>query len=142
MPIVTVELVAEPPNAPERNLAQLLADALGGAFASPPGQTWVRVRWLARHDYAENEIQVDADQLPVFVTVLKQHLPSAAELHAEVAAVTAAIAQVVGRDPASVHVEYAPAAAGRVSFGGKIVQGATRPNDTERRHGKLIGAAT
>jgi phenylpyruvate tautomerase PptA (4-oxalocrotonate tautomerase family) len=122
MPIITVELVAEAERAAERNLAQSLADAIGRASGSPPGQTWVRLRILARHEYAENDSCPNADQLPVFVTIVKRQVPPATELQDEVAAVTAAVARVVGRDLACVHVEYAPAAVGRVSFGGKVVQ--------------------
>ena len=122
MPIVTVELVGESDNAPEPNLAQLLADAIGRALVSPPGQIWVRLRWLARHEYAENESPLSADQLPVFITIIKREIPTAVELQAEVAAVTAAVARVVGRATEGVHVEYAPAGAGRIWFGGKVVQ--------------------
>ena len=122
MPIVTVELVADSDHASERNLAQALADAIGLVLASPPGQTWVRLRWLARHEYAENESSVSADQLPVFVSVVKRQLPPAPELQAEVSALTEAIAKTVNRPAACVHVAYEPAAAGRVSFGGRIVQ--------------------
>lgn len=122
MPIVTVELVAESDHASERTLAQALADAVGRALASPPGQTWVRLRWLARHDYAENESPVTPDQLPVFVTVVKHHLPPAPELQAEAGALTEAVANAVGRPAACVHVAYGPAATGRVSFGGKLAR--------------------
>jgi phenylpyruvate tautomerase PptA (4-oxalocrotonate tautomerase family) len=121
MPIVTVEVVAGAnPMAPD--VAQALADALGRALKSPPGQTWVRVGSLARDRYAENEAALDAAQLPVFVTVLKKHIPPRAELDREVTALTEAIAQVIGRPAACVHVEYAPAAAGRLAFGGILVQ--------------------
>ncbi len=122
MPIVTVELVADADRALEHNLAQSLADAVGRVLNSPSGQTWVRLRSLGRNEYAENGSKVEADELPVFVTVLKRQLPLGAELQAEVAALTQAIAQVVCRPVACVHVEYAPAAAGRVSFGGKLVE--------------------
>jgi phenylpyruvate tautomerase PptA (4-oxalocrotonate tautomerase family) len=122
MPIVTVELVVDPDRALGPSLAQSLANAIGHALDSPPGQTWVRLRSLERNGYAENESVVDAGRLPVFVTVLKRQVPLGAELQAEVASLTQAIAQVVGRPVASVHVEYAAAAANRVAFGGKLVQ--------------------
>ena len=122
MPIVTVEVVANEVREPEPKLAQSLADAVGRALRSPPGQTWVRVRTLGRDQYAENGCLVDAGKLPVFVTVLKRQSPIDAELQTEVAALTSVIAQVVGRPASCVHIEYAPAAAGRVSFGGKVVQ--------------------
>ena len=45
-----------------------------------------------------------------------------ARLQAEVSALTEAVAKTVGRPAACVHVAYEPAAAGRISFGGKLVQ--------------------
>ncbi len=122
MPILTVDLVADELHAPEHNLAQSLADAVGRALDSPPGQTWVRLRLIGRNQYAENESTTAAADWPVFVTVLKQQVPVGPELQAEVTALTRIIAQVIGRAAACVHIEYAPAAAGRVSFGGKLVQ--------------------
>jgi phenylpyruvate tautomerase PptA (4-oxalocrotonate tautomerase family) len=122
MPIVTVELVADPDRPLEHTLAQSLADAVGRVLNSPPGQTWVRLRSLPRNEYAENDAPVNAAELPVFVTVLKRETPVVAEIQTEVTALTRAIAHVVGRPATCVHVEYAPAAAGRVSFGGKLVQ--------------------
>ena len=121
MPIVTVEVVAGA-NAIAPDLAQALADAIGRALKSPPGQTWVRVGCLARNCYAENEAALDAEQLPVFVTVLKKQIPPRAELDGEVTALTDAVAHVIGRPAACVHIEYAPAAAGRLAFGGSLVQ--------------------
>ena len=121
MPIVTVEIVADPDRRLEHNLTQSLADAIGRVLRSPPGQTWVRLRTLQRNEYAENEALVDAAELPIFVTLLERRPHTGAELQAEVTALTHAIAQVIGRPAASVHVEYAPAAAGRISFGGKLV---------------------
>jgi phenylpyruvate tautomerase PptA (4-oxalocrotonate tautomerase family) len=122
MPIVTVELVADPDRPLERNFTQSLADAVGRVLSSPPGQSWVRLRLLPRDGYAENDAPVDAAELPVFVTLLERQPPTGAELQAEVTALTHAIAQVIGRPATRVHVEYAPAAVGRVSFGGKLVQ--------------------
>jgi phenylpyruvate tautomerase PptA (4-oxalocrotonate tautomerase family) len=104
------------------DVAQALADAIGRALKSPPGQTWVRVASLARDRYAENEATVDAAQLPVFVTILKKQIPPRAELAGEVTTLTEAVALVVGRPATCVHVEYAPAAAGRLAFGGTLVR--------------------
>ena len=121
MPIVTVEVVAGA-GALAKGLAQSLADAIGGALKSPPGQTWVRVRAIAREQYAENEARLDSAQLPVFVTLLKRQNQHLGELELEVTAVTSAVAQVIGRPAGCVHIEYAPAAAGRLAFGGVLVQ--------------------
>ena len=122
MPIVDVELVAEPNDTVRGGLAQSLADEVGRTLNSPPGQTWVRLRLLARENYAENESSPESAELPVFVTVLKRALPERAALAAEIAALTDSVARVTGRNPASVHIEYAPAAAGRLSFGGRLVE--------------------
>lgn len=122
MPIVTVELVVDPDHALEPGLAQSLANAIGHSLDSPLGETWVRLYSLDRIAYAENGGVVDAGDLPVFVTVLKRHVTPGAELQAEVGLLAAAIAKVVGRPVASVHIEYAPAAVNRLAFGGKLVQ--------------------
>ena len=122
MPILTVELVTNPDSPLERNLTQSLADAVGRVLRSPPGQIWIRLRLLPRDGYAENDARVDAAELPVFVTLLERQPPTGAELQTEVTALTRAIAQVIGRPATCVHVEYAPPAVGRVSFGGKLVQ--------------------
>jgi len=122
MPIVTVEVVADPGRMLEPGLSQSLADAVGRVLKSPPGQIWIRLRSLRREEYAENEVLVDSAELPVFVTILERQPPDGAMLQTEAAALTQAIAQVIGRPAACVHVEYAPAAAGRLSFGGKLVQ--------------------
>jgi len=122
MPIVTVEVVVDLDRTLNLNLAQSLANAIGRSLASPPGQTWVRLNVLGRNAYAENEHVVDADALPVFVTVLKRQVPLGAELQAEVTALTQAVAQVLARSAEYVHVEYAAAAANRLAFGGKLVQ--------------------
>jgi phenylpyruvate tautomerase PptA (4-oxalocrotonate tautomerase family) len=122
MPIVDVEIVAAPEDKLAADLAQSLADAAGRALDSPPGRTWVRLRVLAHEHYAENGLLRESTELPVFVTVLKRTLPEAAVLAREMARLAGSIAEATGRDPALVHIEYAPAAVGRLSFGGKLVQ--------------------
>src|SRR5262249_51769163 len=123
MPIVTVEIVGNAECAPTENLAQSIADVIGRVLDCPPGETWVRLRSISRNDYAENEMPVEAGHLPVFVTVLKRQQPgSGAKLQTEVDALTQAIAQAVRRPAGCIHLEYAPSGAGRVSFGGKLVE--------------------
>jgi phenylpyruvate tautomerase PptA (4-oxalocrotonate tautomerase family) len=122
MPIVTVEIVADPDRVLGHRLTQSLADAVGRVLKSSPGRTWIRLRSLRSDEYAENEALVDSTELPVFVTVLERQPPAGDMLQAEITALTNAIAHVIGRPAACVHVEYAPAAVGRVSFGGKLVQ--------------------
>jgi len=122
MPIIDVELVTCPNGAVGAGLAQSLADAVGRTLSSPPGQTWVRLRVLPREHYAENGSLLEISDLPVFVTVLKRSIPAGSDLEAEVSALTNVIAAAVGRTTSSVHIEYAPAASGRLSFGGKLVE--------------------
>jgi phenylpyruvate tautomerase PptA (4-oxalocrotonate tautomerase family) len=122
MPIVTVELVGDEPHAAEPSLAQPIADAVARVIGSSPGQTWVRVRWLPRGNYAENNVVVSGRDLPVFVGILMHSPPVGEALASQVSALTRAIADAVGRPANLVHVEYAPAASDRVSFGGKLVR--------------------
>lgn len=122
MPIVDIELVCQTDAEFSAISARALADTLGRAMGSEAGHTWVRLRFLGSQAYAENEVSVDAADLPVFVTVLQAKLPAIPELAAEVKAITAAVAACVGRSPERVHVQYAPAAAGRQAFGGRLVQ--------------------
>ena len=122
MPIVTVELVTDGENVLERDVAQSLANAIGKVLHSPPGHTWLRLRSLRRDEYAENESSVSGTDLPVFVTVLERQPPAGSELETEVTALTQAIAQAIARPAGCVHIEYALAGAGRISFGGKLVR--------------------
>ena len=121
MPIIDVEIVVATDGPVLTGLAQSLADAAGRAMGSPAGQTWIRLRLLPREHYAENESSLAATELPVFVTVLKRALPGPAELTDEIARLTGSVADVLGRNRNCVHVEYAPAASGRLAFGGRLV---------------------
>lgn len=122
MPIVDIEIVSRSGFAFRRVSPQALADALGKVFAVPPGRTWVRLRMLEASRYAENESALGKDDLPAFVTILHAHPPEAAALGEELAAVTGVVARLLGRSPERVHVQYAPAAAGRQAFGGNLVR--------------------
>lgn len=120
MPIVDVELVtkadAQDPVSGEQ--VRRLADALGEIFGSAPTGTWVRLRFLPEHCYAEN-LQQDAEY-PVFVSVLKANLQDEDQLAEEAGRITRAVAAAIGRPEASVHVLYQPKAAGRIAFGGNL----------------------
>jgi phenylpyruvate tautomerase PptA (4-oxalocrotonate tautomerase family) len=122
MPVIDIELVVDTGDAVVPDLARSLADAVGRTLQSPPGQTWVRLRLLAREHYAENESDLERSELPVFVTVLKRALPQPAELAGEISALAATVSRVTGRAMSCVHVEYAPAASGRLGFGGRLVE--------------------
>jgi phenylpyruvate tautomerase PptA (4-oxalocrotonate tautomerase family) len=120
MPIVDVEIVGGAVHADGR-LAGILAEALGEVFASPPGHTWVRLRELPQACYAENG-GADAGEPPVFVTVSQAHPATGEALRDEVLRVTAAVARAVGRPVDRIHVQHAPAGAGRQAFGGRLVE--------------------
>jgi hypothetical protein len=121
MPILDLEIVGASDDATAVS-AQPFADAAAAVFGSPPGRTWVRLRRLDRACYAENGCTLADDELPVFVTVLHAHPPAGGALGAEVRALTQAIAAASGRPAERVHVQYAPPAAGRQAFGGRLVE--------------------
>ena len=121
MPIVDVEIVVSDGETARTTLARELADAIGDAFATPPGRTWVRVRTLPRMQYAEHG-GTPEDAKPVFVNVLKSQRPAGAGWRDEVRRLTDVIARVVGRTPESVHVLYEPDARGRIAFGGEVLE--------------------
>jgi phenylpyruvate tautomerase PptA (4-oxalocrotonate tautomerase family) len=120
VPILEVEVVLRPGESLPAGLARELADRAGEAFDSAPGGTWVRVRALAREQYAENG-GVEG-MYPVFVSVLKARLPTAWAMQAEISRLTALIARACARPPENVHIFYQPAGMGRVAFGGKLIQ--------------------
>jgi phenylpyruvate tautomerase PptA (4-oxalocrotonate tautomerase family) len=122
MPIIDVEAVCDLQAQAGPVPAQALADACAQVLSTGPGRTWVRLRWLDANDYAENATALAASDWPVFVTVLHRQPPQGAALQQEVTALTTAIAALMQRSPERVHVQYAPAAAGRQAFGGRLVE--------------------
>lgn len=120
MPILNVEIVIRPAEYFPTNLARELADHTGEIFDSGPGHTWVTVHYISREYYAEN-LSSAGDILPVFVSILKAKLSSPDSLQAEVAKLTAIIAQICDRPQENVHIIYLPEGAGRVAFGGKLL---------------------
>ena len=122
MPIVDIELVCESEADFTTVQVRALADALGQAFGSPPGLTWVRMHFLRSSAYAENSVIVDGSELPAFVTVLHAHCPDGSALLAEITAVTDAVAKCIARPLERVHVLYTPHGAGRQAFGGRLVE--------------------
>lgn len=115
MPILDVEIVG--PREPR--MARRIADAAGAVFGTPAGRTWVKVRFLARLDWAENGGELPPDVRPVLVRVLKAAPPG--DLAAEVRALTAALAAATERPEENVHLLYEPWGQGRVAFGGELV---------------------
>lgn len=122
MPIVDVQFVYNEATEASSISAQALADALGQVFGSAPGHTWVRVHALRRASYAENETELMASELPVFVAALHARPPVQEALALEALTVTKAVATCIGRPIERVHVQYAPAGVGRQAFGGSLVE--------------------
>jgi phenylpyruvate tautomerase PptA (4-oxalocrotonate tautomerase family) len=118
MPIVDVEIVGS--ESVDSDLAARLADMAGEVFGSPPASTWVRVRLLPRHLYAENGTKTPEGWHSVFVTVLKAQRPTGAALETEVRALTEGIARICSRPSESVHILYESDAQGRIAFGGRV----------------------
>lgn len=121
MPIVDIDIVM--PRAAElpSGVAQRLADALGTVLDLPPGRLWLRLRALPSDCYAENGPVDPTIGLPVFVTVMFARVKAGQALEPELRALTVAVADVLAVSSTRVHVEVAPAGAGRIAFGGRMV---------------------
>lgn len=120
MPILTVEIVGEMPSSPDL-LAAACAAIAGDVLGSAPGGTWVKLRALPAAHYAENGPALAPSEWPVFVSVLQRQPPTGAALQREMRVLTEGLARVLGRPSERVHLEYEPAGAGRLSFGGRFV---------------------
>jgi phenylpyruvate tautomerase PptA (4-oxalocrotonate tautomerase family) len=124
MPILRVEVVADPETGLEPTLAQRLADEAGRVLGAEPGTTWVTVEVIPSARYAESGAPTarEVGYRPVFVRVLKRAWPEVPARAAEVGALTAAMAEICGRPRSEVHVIYEPPGGGRVAFGGALVE--------------------
>lgn len=124
MPIVTIECVVntgEEKYPPE--VIRRLADNLGRMLGSNPAGTWVKMRYLDRMQYAENESEVDSAVRPTFVEILKHSLADQNSLAAEAVLIASSVSEVLNRPRENVHIIYMPGGAGRVAFGGNLVRG-------------------
>ena len=122
MPIIDVLLVMPDQATPEVGATQAVADAIGQCMNAKPGHVWVRLYPLPLALYAENEVVVEPEGLPVFVTVLHRVPPDGVARQSEAAALARAIAECLDRPDHAVRIEYAPAGIGRMAFGGYLVQ--------------------
>jgi phenylpyruvate tautomerase PptA (4-oxalocrotonate tautomerase family) len=121
MPIVTIELLEdETTQSPVARPLQPLADKLGRLFGSEPATTWVKVRWLARDCYAENDIELAAPTRPVMVEIIKSTLGPRAELAKEAKSISRLIASHYERPQENVHIIFQTDAIGRIAFGGQL----------------------
>jgi phenylpyruvate tautomerase PptA (4-oxalocrotonate tautomerase family) len=81
MPILDIEVVTA--DALADDLAKRLADMAGDVFGSPPARTWVRLRSLPPHLYAENGNRQPEGWRAIFVTVLKAQCRTGGALERE-----------------------------------------------------------
>jgi phenylpyruvate tautomerase PptA (4-oxalocrotonate tautomerase family) len=119
MPILDIEIVSDRTERIRGAMTQALADELGGIFGAEAGRVWVKVRTLPQEQYAENG---GSAAMPVFVAVTVSALPEGDALHARVSLLTDAVARITRRPRENVHVEFQPAARGRIAFGGRLVE--------------------
>ena len=61
-----------------------------------------------------------SDTKPVFVRVMRAHLPTQLELEQEAPKLAAALARACRRPVESIHVIYQPPIGGRIAFGGEM----------------------
>ena len=121
MPILRVEIISAAGEKKNINLATIIADKAGDIFDSKPGGTWVSVKRVMAEDYAENGGGPPNDVRPVFVEILLAQIPDQDEMQRQVILLTDTIAEVCDRPPENVHIQYLPAARGRMAFGGRFV---------------------
>jgi phenylpyruvate tautomerase PptA (4-oxalocrotonate tautomerase family) len=121
VPIVDVVIVSDDASWP--GLAQTLADGIGDALGAPIGTTWVRLRALDRNRYAESGgADADADAGPVFVEIISRRAPDGPQLSNAVVDIVRAVARATGLPAERVHVIFEPDGAGRIAFGGRLVE--------------------
>lgn len=120
MPILGIEVVQSPDDSISDEAIQGIADSSSEIFGTKAGRTWVKLHRFNQTDYAENGRPNNVLK-PVFDSVLKAEPPMGEELKTEIMNLTKIVALAFGRPLENVHVSYAPAAKGRVSFGGKLV---------------------
>jgi len=120
MPILDVEIVGSLPDDVAQGLAEQIAEAAAEALDSGPQGTWVKLRFLAEGQYAENAGGPAQGVEPVFVSVLQASVEEGSQLAERVSGLTKAIAGACGRPAENVHIILEPPAAGRIAFGGKL----------------------
>ena len=121
MPVLDVEIVGAVPAAARRRLAGRIADAAGAVLGAPPGNTWVRLRFLPAAQYAESAGGPPRGVRPVFVAILQRRPPRGKALARLTRALTGAVAQACRRRAENVHVIHRAGAGGRAAFGGHLL---------------------
>ena len=120
MPIFDIELVGD--DVQSAGTVQKLADDLGELLGSNKAGTWVRLHYLPRIQYAENDTGIDESVRPVFVSVLKARLEDEDRLATEATAIAGKVSELLERPMQNIHVLFQPDAAGRIAFGGVLLR--------------------
>ena len=122
MPIVTIQIVKSKNDNPYTAAdVQKISDRLGKIFNSDSGGTWVKLEYLDRNHYAENEVPLNSIVQPTLVEVLKRSLPNQDSLAVEAQQIAINVAHVFSRPVENVHIIYLPPGEGRVAFGGNLL---------------------
>lgn len=77
---------------------------------------------LDRDRYGESGGPLDDEIRPVFVTVTTRRVRESVGLAVEARSIARTVATLTGRPEENVHIIYAPDAAGRVAFGGTLIE--------------------
>jgi phenylpyruvate tautomerase PptA (4-oxalocrotonate tautomerase family) len=120
MPILEFTVVLRDGESLAQDLAQRLADAAAPVLAAAPATVWVTLDELPGHRYAENGAAAADTPRPVFIRITQAGDATPADRAAEARALVTVLAPLLARDPAHVHLIYAPPGAGRVAFGGRL----------------------
>jgi phenylpyruvate tautomerase PptA (4-oxalocrotonate tautomerase family) len=120
MPILDVFVVVPEGNRRPAANAKTLANAVAAVFGADPGTVWVRVQALPQSMYAENGD--DEDPSPVFIKVQHADMKAPEHLEREARELAQIVAACLGCQTELVHIEYAPAARGRIAFGGRLLR--------------------
>lgn len=122
MPILDIEIVIERGRSISGHTAKEVAAAASEILAAEPSSTWVRLRPLSQEHYAEGDGGPPEGVQPIFVTVLEASSPELPVRRDQAEALAEVIGRICERPAANVHVVFEPAGAGRIAFGGKMVE--------------------
>jgi phenylpyruvate tautomerase PptA (4-oxalocrotonate tautomerase family) len=121
MPLIEIEVIG-PSRLATAKLTRQLAGALGETLGSPPASTWVRLRTLPASHYAESSTARPVGAKAIFVTITHRKLSARARLRREASEISRIVGKICHRSPEQVHVIYEPPGAGRIAFGGQLIE--------------------
>lgn len=119
MPILNIEIIGGKDDF-SQDLSRRLADVAGSVLNSRQQGTWVKLHFIDVSQYAENGGAIGS--LPIIVSLIQAEPPAGAELRNLLLNLTTAIAEVTGHRVENVHIIVEPAAKGRISFGGNLLE--------------------